>query len=122
MATGKAYGLFDCSASKEEIERELPHIKDYTKTASDLCLMEMGELRDPDAVQIAEEINTGYGMKAIPTEYVLRATHPDTTNTGAAWELGDILNQAYQSPLFSEGEPFAGEVVYKEGEVYICRL
>ena len=45
--TGTAYGLFNCNASKEEIERDLNDIREYVQTSPDmkLKLTTMAEFR-----------------------------------------------------------------------------
>ena len=112
---GKAYGFFDCRASKEEIEAEIPTIRKLVQTPSELelSLMLNETFSGPkDLASIAREAREA-GVK-----YVIEATYPDRTNKQTAQELGTILNQAYQSPLYQEGEQFKGQVVYGEGNEY----
>lgn len=108
---GKAYGFFDCEASKEDIEGLLPTIRDYAKVPSELkhYLVEgMENLGDvPDSVY---EFGNKHGFK-----YALRAELPGASNRDTASEVGHILNQTYQSPLFKEGDSFRGEVVHEDG-------
>lgn len=107
---GKAYGFFDCSAAKEEIEELLPRIRNYAQTPSDLkhYLVEgMDNLGDvPDSIS---EFGNKYGFR-----YALKAELTDASNRDTANEVGHILNQTYQSPLFKEGDPFRGEVVHED--------
>ena len=49
----------------------------------------------------------------------MEATYPTSTNEKTAEELSDILNQAYQSPLYSKGESFVGNITYKNKGKYI---
>ena len=51
----------------------------------------------------------------------MKASYPNATNEQAADELADILNQAYQSPLYENNEQFRGEIVYKDNGSYIFR-
>jgi len=53
--------------------------------------------------------------------YCLEATYENATNLQTADEVANILNQAYQSPLYKEGEHFRGEVVYEERGIYVFR-
>ena len=130
---GKAYGFFDCSASKEEIEAELPIIREITQIPSELelSLIEgMENLKgDSDLMAIAQD------AKKKGIRYVLEATYSNPTkkerqyifpfamltNKETAKVVVDILNHAYQPPLYQKGEPFRGEVVYKEGDQYLFR-
>lgn len=113
---GKAYGFFDCNAPREEIEAELPTIRDIVKTPSKLELL----LND------IKNLRGEAGLMAISKEaqesrirYVLEATYPDASNRETADEVAAILNQAYQSPLYTDGEQFSGEVVFKEKGKYV---
>jgi len=116
---GKAYGFFDCQAQKETIESELPTIRNKAQTPSklELSLIEgMDNLKgEKDLIAIAKEAEEG-GMR-----YVLEATYPNATNKQTADELASIINQAYQSPLYNEGDPFRGAVVYKQKNRYAFR-
>jgi hypothetical protein len=119
MTIGKAYGFFDCKYSKKDIERELPTIRNLTKTPSELelSLIEGTEnLRgDSDLTSIARDAKES-GIK-----YVFDATHDGATNEETADKLATILNQAYQSPLFEKGEKFHGAVVYEDKGKYVFR-
>ena len=113
---GKAYGFFDCRASKEEIEAEIPTIRRLTNTPSklELSLIESpSNLRgDSELMSIASQASES-GIK-----YVLEGTYPSATNEQTAKEIVGVLNQVYQSPLYQEGEPFRGEIVYFDGAGY----
>jgi len=116
---GKAYGFFDCTASKKEIEAELPAIRELAQIPSqlELSLTEgMDNLKgDSDLMSLAQE------AKKEGIKYVLEATYSGATNKETADEVAAILNQAYQTPLYKEGESFKGEIVYREGDQYIFR-
>ncbi|MDP2906789.1 MAG: hypothetical protein Q8O03_02515 [Nanoarchaeota archaeon] len=116
---GKAYGFFDCNASKEVIESELPTIRELVKTPSKLelsLIKGVDNLKgDSDLMSIAREAKES-GIK-----YVVEATYPDATNKETADELASILNQAYQTPLYQDGEQFYGSVFYKELGKYVSR-
>ena len=70
---------------------------------------------DSELSQIAE------GAKNAGIRYLMEATNPNTTNHQTADEVASILNQAYQSLLYQEGEQFRGEVVYQEKGRYLFR-
>ena len=114
---GKAYAFFNCEASKEDIEKELPFIRECVKTpnALELSLMEGTDdlTGDTQLLQIARE------AKDAGIRYVMKATYPNATNHQTADEVAPILNQAYQSSLYQKGKQFRGEVVYKDRERYI---
>lgn len=117
MKSGKAYGFFNCKASKEEIEAELPTIRKLAQTPSQLELSLIEGVRnlkgEIDLIELAKEAETA-GIK-----YVMEATYPTSNNKQTAGELSSILNQAYQSPLYSKGETFEGNIVYKDKGKYI---
>ena len=117
--SGKAYAFFNCSASIEAIEEELPLIRECVRTPSnlELALMEgTDNLKgDPKLLQIARE------AKKAGIRYVFDATYQGGTNRQTADELAGILNQAYQSPLYQEGEQFSGEIVFREKGKYLFR-
>ncbi|MBI2663611.1 hypothetical protein HYX15_03735 [Candidatus Woesearchaeota archaeon] len=116
---GEAYGFFDCRATKEAIEAELPTIRRLVETPSglELSLTEgMDNVRgDSKLVSLAREAGES-GIK-----YMLKANYPDADNNTTADELAGILNQAYQSPLYKKGEEFKGTIVYEEKGDYIFR-
>ena len=126
--TGKAYAFFDCDASKEEIEKELPFIRELVKTPSNLELSLTEGVYKFIATKVlgkkwleGKPIDTQLRDIAIEAKksemkYVIDATYPDATDYQTAQELSTILNQAYQSPLYKKGEPFKGEIVYQERE------
>jgi hypothetical protein len=117
---GEAYGFFYCAAPKQDILDLLPKIRSAVKTLSRLELFLIGlegDLRD-DAVLsdlAGEAIESGFN-------YVLRARCPGKTNSDTAGEVGDILNQAYQSHLYAPREPFNGALVYDDGGEYVFRM
>jgi len=116
---GKAYGFFDCNASKEVIESELPTIRKIVQTPSklELSLIEdVDNLKgDNDLMSIAREAKES-GIK-----YIIEATYSGATNKETADEVVAILNQAYQSPLYQDGEQFCRAVFYKELGKYVSR-
>ncbi|MCX6749899.1 MAG: hypothetical protein NTZ83_00410 [Candidatus Pacearchaeota archaeon] len=117
--TGKAYAFFNCRASKGDIEKEIPFIRECVKTpnALELSLMEGTDTLKGDAqlLQITRD------AKDAGIRYVMEATYPNATNHQTADEIASVLNQAYQSLLYEKGEQFRGEVVYKERGKYIFR-
>jgi len=116
---GKAYGFFYCTASKEQIEVELPAIRDFAQTSSqlELTLTEgVHNLRgEANLLTLAREAQEE-GMK-----YVLEAKYKGATNQATANEVADILNQVYQSTLYQPGEALRGAVVYEQNGEYVFR-
>lgn len=110
---GKAYGFFDLNARKEEIKREIPLIRESSKTPEKLELILTKDIDSlnvgSDLLQIEQELDP---------KYVIEATCPDYTNEQTAHELSAILNNTYQS-LHQTGEPFRGEVVYEKNGGYV---
>ncbi len=116
---GEAYAFFNCNASKREIEGELPKIRNLVRTPSrlELKLMEgMDQLKgDKGILEIASE------AKEAGIRYAIQARLPGATNEGTADEVSGILNQAYQSPLYQDGEGFVGQIFYRDGNNYVSR-
>ena len=53
--------------------------------------------------------------------YILQATSPNRTNKNTADEVASILNQAYQSLLYKDGEQFKGGIIYEKKGKYVFR-
>lgn len=119
QSAGIAYGFFQCQAKKEEIETLLPTICKAVKTPStlELSLTEgMDNIKgDNRLTALAQE------AKQDGINYMLQATYSNRSNKESADELSAIINQAYQSPLYQENEPFSGAIVYEEAGEYIFR-
>lgn len=116
---GKAYGFFDCSASKTEIEGKLPVVREYTKTPSglELSLIEGVENLKGDSklMALAKEAKES-GMR-----YVMKATYPDATNEKTSGELQALLINTSNSLFCMTDEHIRGEIVYKEKGEYLFR-
>lgn len=130
---GEAYGFFDCSATKEAIEVELPTIRRLVRTPSEL---ELSLIEGMDNIQVnvgsvfevfredsrrSKLISLIEQAKQSGMRYVLGATNPVMDNISVADELAGILNQAYQSPLYKEEERFSGAIIYERNGVYVFR-
>ena len=115
---GKAYGFFDCRASKPEIEAEVPFIRELISAPSELELSLIEGIEhlkgDADLLALAQNNKRLVGLR-----YVLKATYPNETNRETAEELATLLAQVYQTPLYEPDDPFFGEIVYKEGGYYL---
>ena len=116
---GRAYAFFDCEASKDEIEGELPTIRTLVNSPRDLELSlteRLDQLEgDSQMVDIAREAQEA-GMK-----YLLQASYPTASNVKTADELSSVLNQAYQSPLYQKGTEFRGAIFYEDKGTYVSR-
>jgi len=112
---GKAYGFFYCDASKEEITREIRHIRKAVRTLNQL---ELSVIEDKGKTRFKSPENNPHIKRKY--SFITKAD-PDTTNEQTANETSVIMNQAYQSPLYEKSEPFKGEIIYKQGEKYVPR-
>ena len=141
ISVGRAYGFFDCNASKQEIETDLPTIREMLRTPSrlELSLIEgLGELKGypmlmaayekakskivfPSEMSIPDRFIKILEIGDAEPRYTIQVTYPNKTNERAAKELSRILNQAYQSPLYEANEPFRGAIVYEKKGKYISR-
>lgn len=116
---GRAYGFFYCDASKSEIEKLFPKIREMVKTPSKLefSLVEgMDNLGgDERLIALAQE------ARQDGINYVLQATYFNRTNRETADEVASILSQTYQSSLYESNAQFKGAVVYEEEGDYVFR-
>ena len=120
MTTGKAYAIFDCKQPLEAIKNELPTVKRLVEAPSELelNLMEAKLLRSNADDRLKTII--AKGIKA-GCKYAIEATQPGAPNKVVAAELGQVVNQLYQTSLYSIEEPFIGDIVYEEGGKYVFR-
>ncbi len=137
---GEAYAIFDCSASKEDVGAEILFIRDLIGTPQKLELLltegvdwnsKLGkELQtlSSQSIKAGHERSTMLSEKTsfsillvLGCKYFMRARLPDSTNNEAADRVADILNQAYMSPLYEEGERFFGRVIYEKNGKYVFR-
>ena len=115
---GEAYAFFDCRAPKQDIEAELPYIRVSVQTPNRLEL-ELTEGINPETFKSDELRAIASRSKDSGRRYVMRATCENMGNEPIAKEVVAIMNQAYQSPLYDEGEGFNGEIFYEKGGRYI---
>jgi len=128
---GEAYAFFDCSATPEDIEGELPHIRERFETPRglELSLLPVGEFVrgkiDPKLLKIINEEETGptYSGKVEPSrrtvtparlrdlKYALHARYPGKTNEDAGAALVGVVNGLNYA--FGDGQVFMGEIVGK---------
>jgi hypothetical protein len=108
LRAGRAYGCFDCGARKEEIDGELPALRQMAQTqpAVGLSLVRVGELRGDGNVDRIRNSALEAGHK-----FAIVASYPGASNVKAADELADLLNAAYATPLY-EGGVFKGGIAY----------
>ena len=116
---GKAYGFFDCRYSREAIEKEVPVIRESVNTPSELEL---------SLIEGVDNLTGGQTLRPIIRDaqeagmrYVFEATYPGASNRTTADELAVILNQAYNTPLYVQDEPFSAGIVYEENGQYLFR-
>lgn len=117
---GIAYAFFNCRSGEKRINSFLPQIRELQQVPETVELT----LSKPGDITARKD----KGLKAIVKEalqyrikYVMTATFLGKTNEDAANELVAVINQAYLSPLFKEGEKFVGRIYYKKDDgTYYC--
>jgi len=133
--TGRAYAFFDCDATKQEIERAMPEIRESARTPEKLEFLlheNDGNLQlDRKLKQMVKTprdsriLHSGFGVdspEVTPLEdlrYVLEAKYPNATNKETADELGDVMN--YISYLNASNLIFNGKIAYEDGGRYVFR-
>lgn len=115
LSIGQAYAFFDCPASKEEIEAELPTIREYAQTPKELELSLVEGMDNLESIAKQRNdtklLSLAEGAREVGRRYCLEGTYPSSDNSSTAVELKDILNTAYASDLFPVGK-FHREVLY----------
>lgn len=113
VAVGEAYTFFDCKASREEIEKELPTIRQISNTPDELELYLTQEI-NPDNFRHPELREVAKQAKKAGIKYSIKANYVNATNEKTASELTDIMRNAYASPLYAKGEDFRCRVLYRD--------
>lgn len=117
---GTAYAFFHCSVNRDQVSAALADIREVVKTPSllELALYEGFEQLKSDDLQLTEILEEAQRSEM---RYALRSSLAHASNGEVADETAAILNQAYQSPLYADGEAYNGVIVYKEGDAYVFR-
>jgi len=116
---GKAYAFFDCHASKERIEEELPCIRESALTPRELELSLIENSGQIDGDEELKEIVKGTYNANV--RYIMQAKCPNRTNKKTADELADILNHAYASDLYVGLGNFRRWIFYEDKGEYVER-
>jgi len=136
---GKAYGFFDCDASKEEIEREIPSLRHDARNPRGLQLLlheGISELQLDKALTEKIQYPDDYRIKSSKfnkqdydeeeekplseMKYVLEANYEGASNEKTAGELGDLLNCIHYE--FNKDQNFLrGAVLYEKNGEYLFR-
>ncbi|MFA6530571.1 MAG: hypothetical protein WCT31_02485 [Candidatus Micrarchaeia archaeon] len=115
---GKAIAFFDCRASKKRIEGELSTIREFAQVPP---MVELRLYKGPEKVTEKGMKGLAASAKEDDIRYAMVAMFPGRGNEAAANELAAVLNQAYQSPLYREGEPFKGYIFYRTRNGFVNR-
>ena len=132
---GTSYAFFNCDATKQEIEKEMPKIRDFAQTPGELELLlheNTGKLQlDTKLKQIVSTprdsriLRSGVGVdspEVVPLEdlkYVLEAKYSGATNEETASELGDVMNYLSYSDV--NNLSFNGKIAYEKDGEYLFR-
>lgn len=114
---GMAIAFFDCPASRERIEEELPSIRENMQIHGELELslredfnLFKGDIELFDIAREAREAGIRYSMEA----RLIGATNKKTAD-----ELSAVLNGAYFSELYPQGEKFGRLIFYRDRGKYV---
>ncbi len=114
---GHAYAFFKCNAPEAAIQAELPKMRALARVPSTLDLSLTGDVRtikgDPELTKIVEDA----AANGIP--FAMKGHLPNASNQGTAEEVAQVLNKAYESPLYAKGEKLYGVVLYEENGEYV---
>ena len=119
VRTGEAIGFLDSGDRVDRFKGELSKIERLVNTPSGV---HMSFSKNPKGITGDADLKAiGALADQIGLTGVVRASFPGQTNQRAADELAAIGNQAYNSPVYDNGEEFRGEIVYKQGNEYVLR-
>jgi hypothetical protein len=130
---GEAYAFFDCDASKEQIEIQIPELRKMSKTPNNLqLLLQEGisglkldrtlvkQLNFPAEYRVASserrKVYCGKEKRPLASmKYALRANCPGISNEDTASELSDIMNGIFGT-CNRDSDMGTGAVVYKTND------
>ena len=119
---GKAYAFFSCNAPLAQILLELPKIREVAKIPGKLELSLFEGTQPFNRMHREIELRHLANQAAeAGLQYILEAKCPGKSNSETADHVADVLNQAYQSPLYQNGEQFFGDILYRKRSKYISR-
>ncbi len=129
---GRAYAFISSSASESEIKEYLPLARERAHTPDSLEFRfhkDIFPLEHLMSIQVrpadSELFKLAQSALDMGNNYTMEAYLPNATNERTAGELGDLLNEFYQSPLqkkfLREDGKYWGGIVYKEGEEYVFK-
>lgn len=111
VRTGSAVAFFNCRHGAREIGSLLPKIREFAQVPP---LVELTLTEGPENVRGERKLTElANEAKKAGMQYVMEAKYPGASNRQTAEELGAVMNQTYQSPLYVDGEEFRAAVFYK---------
>ncbi|MFA5887913.1 MAG: hypothetical protein WC852_04345 [Candidatus Nanoarchaeia archaeon] len=116
--SGEAYGFLKYGGKIEDILKYIPAVRNSALTPPELSLTiiegaeNLETKSDSGLAELAER------AKGANLNYVFKANLPNADNATTAGELGDMINQLYQTPLYKEGQEFFAEIAYKQDDKY----
>lgn len=121
VPVGRAYGFFRCDQSIARIKEQLPNFT-HAAEANDLEL----SLMQDDKFIATTKNSTLRDLATLArirggTRYVVKAKRPNATNEQTADALGNVFSMASSSELYTRGERFEGDIVYKDGSDYLFK-
>ncbi len=119
---GKAYAFFYCSATKADIEKELPKARDAAQVPNNLELILTKGINPNDFEHDSQLKELAQKAREADNNYYLTAILPYSTNKDTAKQLGNVQNMLYSSSLQDElhkGDYKAiGAIVFRSGNEY----
>jgi hypothetical protein len=136
---GRAYSFFYCNADKDRILEEMPDVLCKAQLPADIKLgfaythtmgVALGITRMiiPLPGETLEDASASLDGLVAATRaaedanlpYVFDAAASGRANREMADHLSVLMNSLYSSPLYVPGEEFRAEIVYREGDAYVC--
>ncbi|MFH1065861.1 MAG: hypothetical protein V1734_05135 [Nanoarchaeota archaeon] len=116
--TGEAYGFLKYGGRADDILKYIPSVRNSALTPPEMSLQLIAGVENLDTTGDSWLAELVQRAKGADFNYVFKANLPGKDNAETAGELGDTINQLYQTALYREGQEFCAEIAYKEGSEY----
>ena len=116
--TGEAYGFLKYGGRADDILKYIPSVRNSALTPPEMSLQLIAGVENVDTTGDSGLADLVQRAKGADFNYAFKANLPNADNATTAGELGDTINQLYQTPLYQEGQEFYAEIAYKQNDKY----
>ncbi len=118
---GRAYGFFAYGGKTADIQDELGRARHDAQTPEEMELKLVEGAENVDTRGDSELVKVVERAKQQGMTHAFEASMPNVGNRRVSTELCAVMQNVYQSPLYSLGEQFSAGIVYKRGDKYCFR-